>query len=75
MMCVICLRVCVSFGWLGEFYWLFGLDRWDTEGGVCVFLAGHMWVVLVRGCVGGGRRLCPCAFGLVVQRRWRFGGW
>ena len=36
MVCVTCWRVCVSFGWMSEFYWVFGVDRWDTEGGVCV---------------------------------------
>ncbi len=28
--------VCVSFGGLSEFNWVFGLDRWEIEGGVCV---------------------------------------
>ena len=37
MVCVTCWRVCVSFGWMGEFYWVFGVDRWDTGvDGVCV---------------------------------------
>ncbi len=69
------VSVCVSFGGLGEFEWVFWLDRGDIEGGVRDVVMGHMWVVLVLGCVGGGRSLCPCAFVLGVQRRWRFGGW
>ncbi len=28
--------VCASFGGLSEFDWVFGLDRWAIEGGVCV---------------------------------------
>ena len=28
--------VCVSFGGLSEFDWVFGLDRWEIEGGVCI---------------------------------------
>jgi len=56
--------VCVSFGGLREFDWVFGLDRWDTGvGGVCVVVAGHIWVILVLGGVGGRRSLCPCVFG------------
>ncbi len=31
-----CVSGCVSFGGLGEFDWVFGLDRWEIEGGVCV---------------------------------------
>ena len=69
------VSVCVSFGGLSEFDWVLSLDRWDIEGGVRVVVAGHMWVVLWLGCAGGKRRLCPCAFVLEVQRRWRFDGW
>ncbi len=72
---VFCVSVCVSFGGLGAFDWVFCLDRGDIESGVCVVVVGHMWVVLVLGCVGGERILCPCAFGLGVQRRWRFDCW
>ncbi len=54
------VSVCVSFGGLGEFDWVFWLDRGDIEGGVRDVVVGHMWVVLVLGCVGGKKSLSLC---------------
>ena len=36
VVCVACVIVCVSFGGVCEFDWVFGLDRWDSEGVVWV---------------------------------------
>ena len=36
VVCVACVSVCVSFGGLCEFDWVFGLDRWDIEGVVWI---------------------------------------
>ena len=36
VVCVACVSVCGSVGGLCDFDWVFGLDRWDIEGVVCV---------------------------------------
>ena len=50
LVCVACVIVCVSLGRLWECDWVFGLDRWDIEGVVCVVGVGHVLLVWVLGC-------------------------